>query len=148
MLNLETLPQVVAERRGILRAALASGLALLGSRPSAAAPAIHKTHVVLQETHVAGTAYYKANELVEALAPGQLLALRRQPDNPYDDLAIEVLTLSGDKLGYVPRRANPPYARMIDAGYVLSARIAVVKPGAWDLVRMEIGLEAPSPPTS
>ncbi|MBF0335785.1 MAG: HIRAN domain-containing protein [Alphaproteobacteria bacterium] len=95
----------------------------------------------MQETHVAGTAYYRAVDLAASLAPGQTLILRRQPDNPHDPLAIEVLTASGDKLGYVPRAANPPYARLMDAGHIVNARIAAVRPDKWDLVRMEIDLE-------
>ncbi|MBF0373134.1 MAG: HIRAN domain-containing protein, partial [Alphaproteobacteria bacterium] len=119
-------------RRGVLRGLAASGLALLAPSPARAVPAPVKTRLFMQETHVAGTAYYRAVDLEASLAPGQTLVLRRQPDNPHDPLAIEVLTASGDKLGYVPRAANPPYARLMDAGHVVNARIATVRPGKWD----------------
>lgn len=141
MLENGIVPQLRASRRGLLRGLLAGGLALLAPRPSGAVPASARARIFLQETHVAGTAYYRAKDLTASLAAGQELILRRQPDNPYDSLAIEVLTASGDKLGYVPRAANPPYARLMDAGHAVSARIAVVQRGKWDLVRMEIGLE-------
>ncbi len=137
---------VAVRRRGILRGLMASGLALLGARTAAAVPAVvagpsvRGPSVTLQETHVAGTAYYRADAVLPTLREGQTLILRRQPDNPFDPLAVEVLTAIGEKLGYVPRAANPPYARMLDAGYPLTARITAVRPGRWDLVRMEIGL--------
>ena len=56
-----------------------------------------------------------------AVGPGQRLALRRQPENRYDALAIEVLGPEGHKLGYVPRRRNEMPARLMDAGKRLSA---------------------------
>lgn len=133
---------VAVRRRGILRSLMAGGLALLGARTAAAVPAVvTRPSVTLQETHVAGTAYYRAGAVLPTLREGQTLILRRQPDNPFDPLAIEVLTAVGEKLGFVPRAANPPYARMLDAGYPLTARITAVQPGRWDLVRMEIGLD-------
>ena len=47
--------------------------------------------------------------------------LIREPKNEYDELAILVKDEKGHKLGYVPRRNNAPYARLLDAGKVLYA---------------------------
>ena len=87
-------------------------------RVRAAAP----REILLARLHVAGTAYYDAAAAADHLRPGQRLALRRQPENLYDALAIEVLGPEGHKLGYVPRRRNEMPARLMDAGSCLSAR--------------------------
>ena len=91
---------------------------LAARRVRAAAP----REILLARMHVAGTAYYDAEAVAGRLRPGQRLALRRQPANRHDDLAIEVLGPRGHKLGYVPRRSNEMPARLIDAGKRLSAR--------------------------
>ena len=60
-------------------------------RVRAAAP----REILLARLHVAGTAYYDAEAAADRLRPGQRLALRRQPENRYDALAIEVLGPEG-----------------------------------------------------
>lgn len=79
--------------------------------------------IFLLETHVAGLAYHQANTAVPGLAVGQSLTLRREPANPHDTLAIEILALSGLKLGYIPRHRNPVLARLMDAGKQLLASV-------------------------
>lgn len=82
--------------------------------------------VWLLQTHVAGLAYHQVAQAVE-LQAGTLLTLRREPENPHDALAIEVLTEAGVKLGYVPRNRNPVLARLMDAGESLAAQVLVVQ---------------------
>lgn len=79
--------------------------------------------IFLLETHVAGLAYHQAKTAVPGLAVGQSLTLRREPANPYDKLAIEILAASGLKLGYIPRHRNPVLARLMDAGKQLLASV-------------------------
>lgn len=81
--------------------------------------------IFLQECHVAGTMHVD-DILVKTkdLAIDSELRLRREPDNPCDDLAIAVETAAGDRIGYVPKKYNPPYARLMDAGKLLVARVA------------------------
>jgi hypothetical protein len=43
---------------------------------------------------------------VKTLLPGQPVMLLREPWNPHDKEAVRVETLSGVKLGYVPRDHN------------------------------------------
>jgi hypothetical protein len=81
------------------------------------------------QTYVAGAAYYDASDVFDGLRPGQMLALRRQPDNPHDRLAIEVLTADGRKLGYVPRGVNAAPAAAMDRGEQIDAWIAAVGSG-------------------
>lgn len=82
--------------------------------------------IFLLETHVAGLQYYQASEIVGRLQAGNTLILRREPANPHDDLAIEILVASGQKLGYVPRFRNPVLARLMDAGKELLATVAII----------------------
>ena len=107
-------------------------------RVRAAAP----REILLARMHVAGTAYYDAEAAVGRLRPGQRLALRRQPGNRYDALAIEVLGPRGHKLGYVPRRRNEMPARLIDAGKRLSARAeSIERRGNWLNIQMSLYLD-------
>ena len=107
-------------------------------RVRAAAP----REILLARMHVAGTAYYDAEAAVGRLRPGQRLALRRQPGNRYDALAIEVLGPRGRKLGYVPRRRNEMPARLIDAGKRLSARAeSIERRGHWLNIQMSLYLD-------
>lgn len=80
--------------------------------------------LLLKKSYVAGTRYYDADRACPDLMLGERLVLRRQPTNPHDDLAIEVLTEAGAKLGYVPRQDNEPFARLLDAGRDVVARVA------------------------
>ena len=112
--------------------------ALATRRVRAAAP----REILLARMHVAGTAYYDAETAVGRLRLGQRLALRRQPGNRYDALAIEVLGPRGHKLGYVPRRRNEMPARLIDAGKRLSARAeSIERRGNWLNIQMSLYLD-------
>ena len=80
--------------------------------------------IYLEEVYVAGCGHVKhIKKYVKALNVGDRLQLIREPKNVYDELAILVKDAKGHKLGYVPRRNNAPYARMLDAGKVLYAII-------------------------
>lgn len=118
--------------------ALLPGLVVLP--PSAVAAKRPRERLLLVATHVAGTAYYEAEAVRDGLRPGEALALRREPGNPHDALAIEVLTRGGRKLGYVPRADNPALARLMDAGETLIAEVDSVDPRRWDDVHMRLFL--------
>jgi hypothetical protein len=78
---------------------------------------------LLGTTYVAGVRYYDFADGDLPLEPGSMLELRREPDNPHDERAIEVYMLSAEKLGYVPRRYNRLPTRLMDAGHGLRARL-------------------------
>ena len=127
-------------RRDVIRAlGCLLGVGTLATRRMrAAAP----REIRLARMHVAGTAYYDAEIVADRLRPGQLLALRRQPENRYDPLAIEVLGPEGHKLGYVPRQRNGMPARLIDAGKRLSARTeSIVQRGSWLDIQISLYLD-------
>ena len=113
--------------------------ALTTHRVRAAAP----PEILLARMHVAGTAYYDAEAAADRLRSGQCLALRWQPENQYDALAIEVLGPEGHKLGYVPRRRNQILARLMDAGKRLSARAeSIEQRGSWLNIQVSLYLDA------
>ena len=127
-------------RRDVIRAlgSLFGVGALATRRVRAAAP----REILLARMHVAGTAYYDAEAVVDRLRPGQRLALRRQPRNRHDALAIEVFGPPGHKLGYVPRRRNEMPARLIDAGKRLSARTeSIERRRNWLNIQMSLYLD-------
>lgn len=79
--------------------------------------------LVLIETQVNGARFHRAQQALEYLDKGALLALSRERDNPHDDRAVELITARGDKLGYVPRGRNRVLAALMDAGESASATV-------------------------
>ena len=132
--------------RRTLLAALSGvlGMAAPGARARepAPTPTMQGWSLVLRETYVAGTPYYEAGRVGGDLRPGDALVLRREPDNAYDDLAIEVFTAAGPKLGYVPRADNEPFARLMDAGKAVTAEVIDVSPERYGSIRMRLTLHA------
>ena len=125
-------------RRNVIRALL--GLPLVGAvarRKADAAP----REILLAHLHVAGTPYYHAERLADRMRPGDRFTLRRQPDNPHDPYAVEVLGPKRRKIGYVPRRFNKMPARLMDAGKPLSAQMtSIEKRGDWLRIRFALHL--------
>ena len=126
-------------RRNVVRALL--GLPFVGAlaaRKAGAAP----REILLAHMHVAGTPYYHAERLAGRMRPGDRFTLRRQPDNPHDAYAIEVLGSKRRKIGYVPRRFNRMPARLMDAGKPLSGQMtSIERKGDWLHIRFALHLE-------
>ena len=93
------------------------------ARPSASSS--DQRRIALIDTPIAGLQYYdgRRSAVLQALRVGDELILRREPTNPHDELAIEVFTLTGLKLGYVPRVSNEVPARVADQGIELGVVI-------------------------
>ena len=85
--------------------------------------------IFLLETHIAGLRYYDIKNLSTPLQLTDVIQLRREPGNVHDELAIVVLTVTAQKLGYLPRHRNPVLARLMDAGKSLVAEVAQIKFG-------------------
>ena len=80
--------------------------------------------IFLFETYVAGPMYNEdIHETIADMQPGTRLILLREPENSHDDRAIVIDTLEGKKIGYVPRKANPVFARLMDAGKELFVKV-------------------------
>jgi len=79
--------------------------------------------ILLIECHIAGTSYRELGGVEPALTPGDLLPLRREPQNPHDERAIQILDEAGHLLGYVPRAKNEALANLMDAGKLLFGKL-------------------------
>ena len=90
--------------------------------PGTARAARASRTVPIYDFVVAGCAYHELDRCAD-LKRGEVLVLRREPDNRHDRNAIEVVRANGRKLGYVPRRGALTLAPMMDGGVVLDARV-------------------------
>lgn len=79
--------------------------------------------IFLEETEVART--LDVDDILvksESLKPGDMLSLKREPLNEFDEYAIRIETADGMKLGYIPSRSNKVLAHLMDAGKPLFAK--------------------------
>lgn len=79
--------------------------------------------IFLSFTDIAGTRYVNNQDVFKRLEKNDPLLLEREADNKYDSNAIKVLTTDGEKLGYIPKRDNCIFSRLMDAGKILHARV-------------------------
>ncbi|MBW3565910.1 MAG: HIRAN domain-containing protein [Acidobacteria bacterium] len=99
---------------------------------------------MLLTTQVAGFRHDGGNAALGGLGVGSELDLRREPGNVHDSGAIAVYTLSGTKLGYVPRKSNAIPSRLADAGFGLRARVAAIHPAPappWERLTVTVEVE-------
>lgn len=82
-----------------------------------------RQEVFLYDSYVAGTTYIKARSVLDDLCEDDELILQREPDNRFDENAILVLDQKKRKVGYIPERDNPVFARLMDAGKMIKAKI-------------------------
>ena len=97
------------------------------------------SHILVQDSPLAGFQYHAGRKLWPQMQVGDPLTLVREPDNRFDARAVRV-EWQGHKIGYVPRRENADVARMMDAGQALEARIVRLADvrDPWSRVRFEI----------
>jgi hypothetical protein len=129
-------------RRNFLGTLLAAPLALvMGGRSDAAKPTA-KQPIPLCCCLIAGFQYHQGPDILPQLTVGQKLVLQREPENPYDHLAVAVHTSAGRKLGYLPRHLNEIPAALMDNGRQLTAGITALSRNAppWEMVELEIRL--------
>ncbi len=67
-------------------------------------------------TKVAGVTFNDRQTVIAALAPGDTLTLRREPDNPHDPHAVRVAAPDGRMIGYLRARVAGRIAPAMDAG--------------------------------
>lgn len=79
--------------------------------------------ILLFDTYIAGTSHVSDKAVFTDVKAGDKLILRREPDNRFDENAILVLDEKERKLGYVPEKDNLVFARLMDAGKFLSAKV-------------------------
>ena len=83
-------------------------------------PLIREIH--LFDSYVAGTTHLEDQTVLDEIKTDDKLSLFRE-DNKFDSNAIVIKTESQKKLGYVPEKDNMIFARLMDAGKMLSAKI-------------------------
>ena len=87
-------------------------------------PLIREIH--LFDSFVAGTMHLQDPSVLEEVTVGDKLTLMRE-ENKFDDNAILLLTESGKKIGYVPEKDNQIFARLMDAGKMLAAKVTKIE---------------------
>ena len=102
-----------------------------------------KPRVELLRAPLAGYPYYQADRVLDTLRVGTTLVLRREPTNPFDRHAVEILTTDGVKLGYVPRTSVRAIARNLDRGIPVKARICQLnrEDESWRRIHVECFVE-------
>ena len=83
-------------------------------------PLIREIH--LFDSYIAGTTHLDDKSVLDMIKPGDKLTLQRE-DNKFDSNAILIFSPDGRKVGYVPEKDNLIFARLMDAGKMLSAQI-------------------------
>ena len=76
----------------------------------------------LFDSFIAGTTHLADKSPLETVAVGDELTMQRE-DNPHDRHAIMILNSEKKKLGYVPKKDNLVFARLMDAGKLLTAKV-------------------------
>ena len=86
-------------------------------------PLIKEIH--LFDSYIAGTTHLEDSTVLDAIKVGDVLTLQRE-DNKFDSNAILILNEDKKKLGYVPEKDNIVFARLMDAGKFLKAKITQI----------------------
>ena len=105
----------------------------------AVSPTPTQRTIKVLDTYVAGFSYYQGGDVIARIAPGDVLLLKREPENLYDELAIEVYWNS-HKLGYVPRIANVALSQLMDEGSRISACVGSHKAKSWQTLGLVVNL--------
>ena len=63
--------------------------------------------------------------MLETIKIGDQLTLQRE-ENKFDSNAVMILNSEKKKLGYVPEKDNIVFARLMDAGKLLTAKISKI----------------------
>ena len=122
--------QIIADTGGMLSMTGEAGLGELIK------PLIREIH--LFDSYVAGTTHLTDQSVLEEIQVGEKLMLQRE-NNKFDSNAIILYSEKKKKLGYVPEKDNVIFARLLDAGKMLSAKIAKIeKQGSF--TRISIGI--------
>ncbi len=99
-------------------------------------PLIKEIH--LFDSFVAGTMHIKDKTLLVDRKIGETLLLEREK-NKFDENAVVILTEKREKIGYIPEQDNVIFARLMDAGKLLRAKIRSVET-KHDFSKISIGI--------
>lgn len=82
--------------------------------------------IYLFNSYVAGTTHLEDQSVLGEIKEEDDLLLQRE-DNRFDQNVILVLTNERRKLGYIPKKDNVVFARLMDAGKLLKAKITTIE---------------------
>ena len=101
-------------------------------------PLIREIH--LFDSYVAGTTHLEDKTVLNEIKIGDKLILQREK-NKFDENAILIYTEDRKKLGYIPEKDNLIFARLMDAGKLLAAKIKKIdKKGSFTQISIGIYL--------
>ena len=94
----------------------------------------------LFDSYIAGTTHLQDKEVLTKLQLGDDCSLQREA-NKFDSNAILILNQQQQKLGYIPEKDNLIFARLMDAGKYLKAKISQIdKKGSFYQIKIGIYL--------
>lgn len=82
--------------------------------------------IYLFDTFIAGTLLLRDPELLKKVEVGEKLVLRRE-EKIYDSNCINIYNSSDEKLGFIPEKDNVVFARLMDAGKCLIAKVSDIQ---------------------
>lgn len=99
-------------------------------------PLVKEIH--LFDSYIAGTTHLSDQSVLKEIKVGDMLTLKRE-ENKFDSNAIMILYEGERKLGYVPEKDNLIFARLMDAGKLLRAKITdITKKGSF--LQISVGI--------
>ena len=97
--------------------------------------------IMLFDSYVTGKTHIKDESVFDDIKEDDKLILQREPENRFDENAILVLDAQKRKLGYIPEKDNIVFARLMDAGKYLTAKVKYYEPkGAFKQISISIYL--------
>ncbi len=79
--------------------------------------------IQLFDSYIAGITHLEDKSVIEKVQVGDMPSLQRE-DNKFDSNAVMVLNAEGKKMGHVPEQDNIIFARLMDAGKLLKAKVS------------------------
>ncbi len=97
--------------------------------------------ILLFDSYIAGTSQIKDGSAFDEIREDDKLILQRDPEDRFDENAILILDGQKRKLGYIPEKDNIVFARLMDAGKYLTAKVKEIWPkGEFRRIKISIYL--------
>ena len=98
--------------------------------------------ILIQTSSIAGFQFYDGDHIWDQLSTGDILQLIQEPDNPYDENAVEIYWRNS-KLGYLPCVENTAIAQMMNQEQEITAKISSKREGfnPWERLAIEVWLQ-------
>jgi len=81
--------------------------------------------LMFKEVIVKGTKFENRQKIADLVNPGDILEMRREPENPYDPNAVALL-FRGEQVGYIPREIARQIAPLMDEGQKFTAIVKAI----------------------